>query len=131
MTGLFHAHSGLRFLVLLFGALAFIVCAIGLAQKKPFSKAARILCSIFIGTLHLQVVLGLSMVVMGTWYPALAGHVVTMLAAAVLAQVLIIRNRKSATPGYRLPLIAIGGALLLIFIGVTAIGRGLFTMTHV
>jgi predicted AlkP superfamily pyrophosphatase or phosphodiesterase len=129
MSPLFHAHSGLRFLVLLSAVVAIGICAVGLMQKKEFSKLARISCSVFIGTLHTQVLLGIIMVAMGTWYPKLMGHLVMMLLAAVLAQVLIIKNKKSSKPGYALPLIAIGGALLLIVGGIFAIGRSPFFST--
>ena len=123
MNALFHAHSGLRYLVLLSAVVSIVICAIGLMQKKEFSKAARISGSVFVGTLHLQVLLGLAMVALGTWYPKLIGHLVMMLSAAVLAQVLLIKNRKAPKPGYTLPLIAVGGALVLIIGGIYAIGR--------
>lgn len=131
MNALHHAHSGLRFLILLLGGVNVGLCAIGLAGKKPFTRLARIVGSIFIGTMHLQVLLGLGMVAMGVWYPALIGHLVMMSAGTVLAQVLLVRNRKSATPGYLLPLIGIGGALVLIIGGIYAIGRTPFAMTVV
>ncbi len=131
MNALFQAHSGLRFLVLLAGGFSLAVGIIGLVQKKPFSKLARISGSIFVGTLHLQVLLGLSMVAMGTWYPRLIGHLVLMLVAAVLAQVLMIKNRKSAQPGYVLPVIAVFAALVLIVGGIYAIGRSPLGMTTV
>ncbi len=123
MNALFHAHSGLRYLVLLSALVALAVCVVGMMQKKEFTKRARIVCAVFVGTLHLQVLVGLSMVLMGTWYPRLIGHLVMMLAAAVLAQGLMIKNRKSPMPGYVLPLIAIGGSLVLIVGGILAIGR--------
>ena len=123
MNALYMAHSGLRFVVLLAAVVSCVVCAIGLAQGREFSKLARISCSAFIGTLHLQVLVGISMVLMGTWYPALIGHLAMMLAAAVLAQVMVMKNRKSAKPGYVLPLIGIVGALMLIVGGIYAIGR--------
>jgi heme A synthase len=128
MTGLLHAHSGLRFLVLLFAILNIAVCAIGLARKQPFSRFARIAGSMFIGSMHLQVLLGISMIAMGVWYPRLMGHLVLMVLATALAQVSLIRNRKSASPGYLLPLIGIGGALLLMIAGIYAIGRSPLAM---
>ncbi|MBS1151102.1 MAG: hypothetical protein H6Q89_2800 [Myxococcaceae bacterium] len=123
MIALYNAHSGLRYLVLLAGVVSLAICILGLVQKKAFSKPARISGSVFLGTLHLQVLVGLALVAMRDWYPAMIGHIVTMVVAAVLAQVLITRNKKSATPGYRLPVIAIGTALVLIALGIYAIGR--------
>jgi hypothetical protein len=129
MTGLFHAHSGLRFVVLLLGVVNLGVSAVALAQQTPFGKVHRILGSSFVGLLHLQVLLGVVMVAMGRYYPALVGHMVMMLLATAVAQAAMIVNRKRPTPGHRLPLMGVAVALLLIAGGVMAIGRGLFTST--
>ncbi len=129
MTPLFHAHSGLRFLILLLGVVNVVVLGSGLVTKKPFGKVHRILGASFAGSIHLQVVLGLVLVAMGRWYPALIGHLAMMLLAAVVAQAAMTVNRRRATPSMQLPLIGVVVALLCIFGGVMAIGRGLFTMT--
>ncbi len=104
---------------------------LGLAQKKPFGKIHRILGASFAGSLHLQVLIGLAMVAMGNFYPKLIGHLSMMILAAVVAQATVTINRKRPTPGLQLPLIGVLIALVCIFGGVMAIGRGLFTMTVV
>lgn len=129
MIALLHAHSGLRFLILLLGAVNLVVLGLGLARKQPFGKLHRILGASFAGSLHLQALIGVSLVAMGRWYPALIGHLVMMLLAAVAAQAAMTVNRKRPTPGLQLPLIGVVVALVCIFGGVMAIGRGLFTMT--
>ena len=129
MTPLFHAHSGLRFLIFLLGVVNVVVLGAGLVTKKPFGKVHRILGASFAGSIHLQVLLGLALVAMGRWYPALIGHLAMMLLAAVVAQAAMTVNRRRATPSMQLPLIGVVVALLCIFGGVMAIGRGLFTMT--
>ena len=129
MTPLFHAHSGLRFLILLLGVVNVVVLGAGLVTKKPFGKVHRILGASFAGSIHLQVLLGLALVAMGRWYPALIGHLAMMLLAAVVAQAAMTVNRRRASPGMQLPLIGVVVVLLCIFGGVMAIGRGLFTMT--
>ncbi len=126
MNDLFYAHSGLRFLILLAAVIAVAICLIGLVQKKPFTKVARIACSVFVGLMHLQVVTGLIMVAMGRWQGYLIGHLVMMLLALGLAQSMVIVNRRKPTPGYLMPLVGIGGALLLIIGGIYAIGRSPF-----
>ncbi len=128
-TGLFHAHSGLRYLLLLLVAANLVVLVAGLAMKQPFGKLHRILGAAFAGTMHLQVVLGVVLVALGRYYPALIGHLVMMLLAAVLAQVLFSVNRRKPTPGLVLPLVGVVGALVLMFGGVMAIGRGLLSST--
>lgn len=130
MIGLLHAHSGLRFLILLLGALNVASLGVALAQKKPYAKLHRILGSAFAGSLHLQVVLGVTMVAMGRYYPALVGHMVMMILAAVIAQVAMSLNRRREAPTLTLPLLGVVAALLCIVGGVMSIGRGLFTVTH-
>lgn len=129
MNILFQAHSGLRYLVLLVGVAAVSYFLSGLATKRPVDKGVRILGAAFTGLLDLQVVLGISMVALGRFYPQLIGHIVMMLLAVVETHVLLVVNRKRSNPGYLLPLIAVALALALIAGGVMAIGRGLLTHT--
>lgn len=129
MNALLHAHSGLRYVVLLLALVNIVVLVKGLATKSTPGKLERILGASFAGTLHLQVLLGLTMVVMGKFYPQLIGHIAMMLSAAVLAQATLSINKKRAQPGHQLPLIGIGGALVLILGGILAIGRSPFLMT--
>lgn len=132
MRMLFHAHSGLRYLVLLMGLVALVFFAYGLATKRPVDKLVRILGSSFVGMLDLQVLLGICLV--ATW-PAVDGriwtHMVTMLLAAGLAHALLVVNRKRPNPGYALPLAAVAGALVLVAIGVVVVlSRNLMATTH-
>lgn len=129
MNALFQAHSGLRFLVLLAGAVALVAMLLAQLRGQPFGKLQRISGTAYAGLLHLQATLGLIMVALGRFYPALIGHLVMMLGAAVLMQVMMSVNKKRPQPGVVLPLIGVVGSLLLIVGGVMAIGRGLFTMT--
>ena len=129
MTGLFHAHSGLRFLILLLGVANVVVLGVGLARKQPFGKLHRGLGAAFAGSLHLQLLLGIAMVAMGRYYPALVGHMVMMVIAAVAAQLTFSLNRRRATPTLQLPLLGVVVALVCITGGLMAIGRGLLTVT--
>ncbi len=127
MNTLLSIHSYLRYLVLLVGVVAVAWFAFGLATKRPVDKSVRILGSSFAGLLDTQILLGIIAVAMGRYYPALIGHIVMMVLATALAHVLLVKNRKSPNPGYVLPLIGVGGALLLIAGGIFAIGRGLLS----
>lgn len=126
MSGLYHAHSGIRYLVLLLAFANLALLVLGLVQKKPFGKVHRVLGAIFTGTLHLQLLLGIGMVVLGRYYPALVGHIMMMVVAAVTAQVTMSLNRRRPEPGFVLPLVGAVVALLCITGGLMAIGRGLF-----
>ncbi len=125
----FYAHSGLRYLVLLAGVLALAYFAFGLATKRPFDKSGRILGASFAGLLHTQVLLGILVLVTRFYYPALIGHMVMMVLAAVTAQVAMSKNRRSPKPGFVLPLAGVVLALVFIIGGIMAIGRGVFTTT--
>jgi hypothetical protein len=129
MNILYAAHSGLRYLVLLAGLVAIAYFVYGLATKQSAGRATRIVGSSFVGLLDTQVLLGIVLLTMFPFYPALIGHIVMMVAAAAVAHVAMVMNRRRATPGFVLPLVGVGGALLLILGGIMAIGRGPFTST--
>ncbi len=127
MNALYHAHSGLRYLVLLLGLVALALFAYGVLARRPV-PAGRALMGAFVGTLHLQVLLGLALVVGGIWYGALMGHLTLMLVAAVVATVALVRSRR-AVDERRALVLRLGGvavALLCIVLGILAIGRGVF-----
>ncbi|HEX5750743.1 MAG TPA: hypothetical protein VFZ09_31245 [Archangium sp.] len=136
MKMLYYAHSGLRYLVLLMGLIAVAYFAFGLITKRPVDKSVRIIGSSFAGLLDTQILLGIILlgVLPGSgwqFYPAFWGHLVMMLAAAGLAHALLVINRKRPNPGYLLPLIGVGGALLLIIGGILSIGRSLMASTPI
>lgn len=128
-NGIFYAHSGLRFLVLLLGVAALAYYAYGMATGRPFDRTASLLRVAWVASVDLQVVLGLVLVLLGIWYPMLAGHLVLMLAALVVAHVTSVMARRSALTdavrSHRLMLIGVVLALLLIVGGIMAIGRPL------
>ena len=124
MNALYHAHSGLRYLVLLVGIVALLVFAYGVVARRPVG-AARGLMSAFTGLLDLQILLGVALVIGGVFYGALIGHLTMMIVAAIAAHVSSVMARR-ATDDRRAMTIRLVGvvlALALIFAGVTAIGR--------
>jgi vacuolar-type H+-ATPase subunit I/STV1 len=125
----FYAHSGLRYLVLLAGVLALAYFAFGLATKRPFDKGGRILGASFAGLLHLQVLLGILVLVTRIYYPALIGHIVMMVLAAGTAQACMSINRRRPRPAFVLPLVGVLLSLVFIVGGIMAIGRNVFTTT--
>ena len=128
-TGLFYAHSGLRYLVLALGVAAVVYFALAAARGRPDSRVDRILMASYVGLLDLQLLLGVALVVTGTFYPALIGHLATMLLAVVVAHGASVLSRKPGSPGrgHRIRLAGIAASLLLIAAGIAAIGRGIFT----
>jgi hypothetical protein len=131
MEYVYHAHSGLRYLVLLAGALAALYLLFGLLGRRPYGGLARVLTSAFVGLLDLQALLGIVTLFVRPLYPALTGHIVMTLAAVGAAHALSIAARRSAEPRrkYVLSLAAVGVALVLVVGGIMAIGRGVFQST--
>ena len=126
-TGLFHAHSGLRYLVLMAGVLALAYALWGMVSKRPYDKGMRILGMSFAGLLHLQVLVGFFLLVSGVFQPMLIGHIFLLLMAAVVAQipVSVMRRRPEGARSYSPHVVATVVALVLIWSGIASIGRGL------
>jgi heme A synthase len=129
MLALYQLHSGLRYLVLLAGVVALAYCAFGLAARRPPGRATRALGATFVGLLDLQILVGVALVLSGRWSPVVVGHLVMMLLASINAHGLLVISRRSARPGFGLPIAAVGVSLALIIGGIFAIGRGPFTST--
>ena len=125
IDALFHAHSGLRYLVLLAAVVALVVQALGVFGRRPYERPSRISMAAFTGLLDLQVVLGIALVALGCFYGALMGHLMMMVLAAAAAHGCSVFARKQAD-GRRAHTVALVGvvlALLLIVGGISAIGR--------
>lgn len=124
---LFYAHSGIRYLALLFGVAVLVWALYGALAKRPYDKPMRILAGLFAGTLHLQILLGLGMVMTGRFYPQLIGHIFMMVFAAVAAQVVpsVMRRRPDEERTYWPHVVGTLVALALVYGGVAAIQRPL------
>jgi heme A synthase len=129
LQGLLHTHSFLRYLVFGAAALHLGYSAVQLYGNQPFNKVGRVLSAVSMSLIHVQVILGLSMVGLGVFYPKLIGHLVLMLLAAVLVTVMHSKNRRAPVPNWKRPLVGTAGALLLIVLGILSIGRGVFSST--
>ena len=122
---LLNAHSGLRYLILLGGVLTVLYAAFGVAARRPYDKPMRILASSFVGTMHLQILLGLALLFSGRFQPALTGHIFMMLFAAAAAQipVSVMRRRPEGQKSYLPHGVGALVALAMIAAGILAIGR--------
>ena len=125
---LFHAHSGLRYLVLLAGILSLAYSLVALLRGRPWDKPGRILLASFVGLLDLQVLIGIILVFVRMFYPMLWGHLVMMVLAAAVAHVASVINKKRRPEGrsHMVAVLGSAGALALIIGGITAIGRAVF-----
>lgn len=126
-TILFHAHSGLRYLVLLAGVVAFLYAGAAAVRSRPWDRTGRVLLGIFTGVLDLQIVLGVALVFLWEFYPALWGHIIMMVLAGASAHVASVLNQKRPSEA-RSPLTAtlgVAGALILVVGGIAAIQRSI------
>ncbi len=122
---LLNAHSGLRYRILLGGVLTVLYAAFGVASRRTYDKSMRILASSFVGTIHLQILLGLALLFSGRFQPALTGHIFMMLFAAAAAQipVSVMRRRPEEQKSYLPHGVGALVALAMIAAGILAIGR--------
>ena len=123
-----YAHSGIRYLVLLFGAATLLYAIYGVATGRQYDKRMRVVSVLFAGSLHLNVLLGLGLIFMGQFYPALIGHVFMMVGAAVVAQIVpsVMRRRVEEERTYLPHVVNTLIAMALVVGGIMAIGRPIF-----
>ena len=125
---LVYMHSGIRYLVLLAGVLCVGYAFYGAFTKRAYDKTMRILAAAFAGSVHLNVLVGMSLLFTGRFFSALMGHIFMMIFAAVSAQVVpsVMRRRPMEERTF-LPH-AIGGLITLALIAgaLMAIQRPLF-----
>lgn len=127
MNSLYHAHSGLRYLVLLAALIAVIALAMALATGRT-NRSTRILPAVFTGLLDLQVLLGIALVLGGLMPDIVVGHLVMMIIALLVAHGSSILARRAATErrGLITRLVGIVLALVIIVGGIMALGRSVF-----
>ena len=120
-----NAHSGLRYLILLGGVLTVLYAAYGMVSGRAYDKTIRILATSFVGTIHLQILLGLALLFSGRFQPAVTSHIFMMLFAAAAAQipVSVMRRRPEEQKSYLPHGVGALAALAMIAAGILAIGR--------
>lgn len=125
LNGLYYAHSGLRYLILLAGVAAIVYGILAIIDSRPYDKWMTRLGAGFAGLMHLQLLLGLGLIFAGRFHPAVWGHLIVMLFAAALAQLPASVNRRRPAPqrSFWPHIICSTLALLLIAGGILAIGR--------
>ena len=129
MQTLFYVHSLFRYLIFFLAIVAFIVLGSGASTQKPFARLQTVLVSVYAVSVELQLLLGLGLVYLGLFTPIVIGHIVCMLAAAVVARMTSVMVRRRTTNQYRIALIGIGVSVVLLILGIAAIQRSPWTMT--
>lgn len=126
----YYTHSGIRYLVLLLGVLALGYALYGVAGRRPYDQNMRKLAGFFSVALQINILTGLALLFAGTgFYPQLGMHVLVMISAAVVAQIVpsVMRRRPEAERTYMPHLVNIAAAIALVAYGILAIpGAALF-----
>lgn len=120
MGMLFMAHSGIRYLVLLAGAVALVM-----SLMKGQDANARKAMGAFVGAIDIQVLIGLLLIMQIPFYGALMGHIALMFAAVFAAHGFSVAAKKKDNGGM-LRVIGIVVTLGLIAGGIMSIGRPIF-----
>ena len=124
---LFYAHSGSRYMVLLTGLLVILYALWGVVNKRPYDKTMRVLSLLFVLSIDLTALLGVSYLFVGTFYPQLGGHIVTMILAVIVAHVVsaVMKRRPVAERTYMPHVVGTAIVLGLVATGIIAIGRSI------
>lgn len=121
---LLHAHSGVRYLALLLGLLALVYAAWGVVGSRPYDQKMRRLAGFFAVTLQINILLGLTMIILGRgFYPQLGIHILLMVGAAVVAQIVpsVMRRRPIEERTWMPHLVSVAVALGLVVAGILTI----------
>lgn len=123
MRALYHAHSGLRYLVLLAAVAALIALAHALVTRRT-PRVARAIATTFAVLLSLQVLLGIGLVMGGLFSDSIVGHLALMVLATVITHGTALVAQRASTDRRELVirLAGIALALALITAGIMAIG---------
>lgn len=120
---LFHAHSGLRYLVLLVGLLVLVYSLASALRGQAWNRPGRALLGAFVGLMDLQILMGLILIFVRVFYPALWGHLTMMILAAVSGHVALVLNKRRPPErqSHWVAVVGSGLALVLIVGGILAI----------
>ena len=141
-------HSWTRWVVLIAAVWAIIKSFTGWQGNKPFTKQDNSAGAAFVGSVHLQLLLGLILYFFGThWFEVLLSdtrgtmknpvarfwaieHLFTMIIAAAVAQVGRIKSKKAVgdTKKHKTAFIFFTVAIILILLAIPFVSRPLFRL---
>lgn len=120
----YHTHSGFRYIALLLGILALGYALYGVATRRTYDPTMRKLAGFFSVTLQINILVGLALLFTNRgFYPQLGMHVLLMVGAAVVAQVVpsVMRRRPMEERTYMPHVVNVAAALALMVFGILAI----------
>jgi hypothetical protein len=130
MPTLWYAHSCCRYLVLIAAVVLGVTSLVGLLSGKPAGRLSRVLGACFVGFFDLQMVSGLSLLILGFFTPRLIGHLIPMMLAVAVAHATHRVARRRPPQAHRWRLIGVLVSFLFVVVGVKAIGRPLLRVSQ-
>jgi hypothetical protein len=123
---LLHAHSGIRYLILLLGIAVVVYALRGVVTRAPYDNRMRVMGGVFALLIHLNVFVGLATLFGRPFQPYVIGHIIMMLFAAVTAQLVpsVMRRRPMEERTYLPHAVGALVALGLIVAGIVALPEG-------
>lgn len=121
----FMFHSGLRYLVLLVGAVALVMLLVSVAKKRSALGGGFGAWRIFVILLDVQVLAGLLVVFTRPFLPQFIGHITMMALAMFVAHAISVLFKRRPAERQMPGLLLVGVVLCLALIvgGILAIGR--------
>lgn len=119
-----HAHSGVRYLVLLLGILALLYSVYGVVTRRSYDQTMRRLAGFFAVGLQINILLGLTLLVTSSgFYPQLGIHILLMVGAAMVAQIVpsVMRRRPMEERSWMPHLVSVLVALSMVVAGILTI----------
>lgn len=123
---LLHAHSGVRYLVLLLGVAVLAYALQGALKKAPYDHRMRVLGGVFAVVVDLNVFIGFMVLFTRSFQPFLIGHITMMLFAALSAHIVpsVMKRRPLEARTYLPHAVGAAVALALIVAGIMALPAG-------
>lgn len=121
---IYHTHSGIRYLVILAGIVTLGMALYGAFTGKPYVNRMRVTAGVFAVLMQLNILAGLALLFTNRgFYPALGIHVLVMIAAAIVAQVVpsVMRRRPVEERTYLPHAVGAAAALALVVFGILSI----------
>jgi hypothetical protein len=128
---LVHLHSGLRWVALILLLVAIVKAFAGMSGNKPFTTGDKKLALYTLISMHLQLVIGLALYIMGKWYQSIdttdealkayhrffaMEHISGMLLAIILITIGNAKSKRGATDKAKFKSIAVFFTIGLVII---------------
>jgi len=126
------AHSLIRYLVLLLGVGVTGYALRGVVTRSPYDGRMRMLGGLFALSIHLNLLVGLAALFGRPFQPYVMGHIIPMVFAAVVAQIVpsVMKTRPMEARTHLPHLVAAVVAIALVIWGIVALPGGTILGTY-